>query len=79
MRCDFACCMRMLNYGKRSFVGFSTCFFDFGREYFTPLRRFAEERFAMTLFTKNHERQGYSAWQPMCPASDLLVDVRIRS
>ena len=75
-----------MNYGSKHFVLFLTCIFEFGREYFTPLRRFAEERFDMTLFAKHHERRGYpaqgNAWSAdraaICPTRDLLV-VRIRS
>jgi hypothetical protein len=36
--------MARVNYRKRFVVLFLACFFEFGREYFTPLRRFAEER-----------------------------------
>jgi hypothetical protein len=67
---------------------FFTCLLEESREYFTPLRRFAEERFAMTLFATQHERRGYLAqgntWSPadraaMCAKTSQLVDVRIRS
>ena len=32
-----------MNYGNFADVLFLTCIFEIGREYFTPLRRFAEE------------------------------------
>jgi len=72
-----------MNYGTCALVQFLTCIFGFGREYFTPLRRFAEERFAMTLFGKQHERRyrgQANTWSAdraaMCPTIDLVVRIR---
>ena len=64
------------NYAASRVVLFLACFFEFPWEYFTLLGRFAEERIAMTRFTKQSERLNHAyAWQMPCTGSDPVVRI----